>query len=810
MGLVALTVASFLGLVVFAATIDLPKDLLAQTAEHSARVLDRNGRLLRECRGASGTIAFWVPLREVPGGLKDALVAVEDKRFYRHWGVDPLSVVRATMQAVWTGRIVSGASTLTMQLARTLRPRPRTVTGKLYEAAFALRIEASLSKPQILEQYLNRIDFGPNLRGVGAVAQAYFNKPVAALSLAESALIAGLPQSPATYALNRHPERALKRQRTVLDAMVRVGKISINEGDVARREPLKNALSNKAFGAPHFVSSLLQGAFSRDIGGLSVGDIKSAAVLRTTIDPVVQRLTETAVLTSLDDLREHRVTAASAMVVDNASGDVLAYVGSPDFYNEPNQGQVDGVRAKRQPGSTLKPFVYAAAFEGLGYTAATVLSDLEVSFETEVGTYRPRNFDDKFRGPVRLREALGNSLNVPAVRTADALGSARLLAYLRRVGFDSLDQTPEYYGPALALGDGEVSLFELVRAYMTLARGGTALPLRVVTDVTDSRNVTKHAEKLRDERVIPFSVATVITDILKDKTARQSSFGTESVLSFDFDVAAKTGTSKGYRDNWVVGYTEKLTVGVWVGNFDGRPMNNVGGISGAAPIFRSIVQATHGEEFGSLGIPKWQDDEWLAFHYGLKRIEICPISGELRGPFCPHGLTEYVDSQAEFPSCRWHQEVVVDRRNGKLAGPTCPSNVVTKKRFIVFPEEYRAWAKGAERSVAPETYSPNCGASSVDENDDALRILYPSNNSRFVIDPERARNLQQIRLEVRARRTDEEIQLLVDGRVKGTYRLPQEPVWLLEEGQHQLQIANDRGEYSKPLTIRVRAFNESR
>ena len=295
----------------------------------------------------------------------------------------------------------------------------------------------------------------------------------------------------------------------------------------------------------------------------------------------------------MNGLRAKGVTAASAVVIENASGDVLAYVGSPDVFDAENGGQNDGARAERQPGSTLKPFLYELAMEKLGFDPSTRLPDVELHLPVDGGAdYAPRDYDGRFRGPVRLREALGSSLNVPAVWTVQQLGVDALLARLRELGFASLSRDADYYGPGLALGDGEVTLLELARAYATLARGGLDLPLRVVSRVehAGASEVTSLAPDVA-RRVMPERFADLVTDVLKDHDAREGAFGERSVLDFPFEVAAKTGTSKGYRDNWTVGFARAVTVAVWVGNFDGKPMTNVSGITGAGPLFHALMEA---------------------------------------------------------------------------------------------------------------------------------------------------------------------------------------------------------------------------
>lgn len=785
-----------------------PDELLARPPEQSIRYEDRQGNLLREVRAHTGLLSQWTPIEQVPKLFVQALIAIEDRRFYFHPGVDALALIRAAWQDVYSGRVISGASTLSMQLARLIRPHPRTLRGKFMEMALALRIEAKLSKRQILEQYLNRADFGPNLRGLAAASLGYFGKPCSALSNGELTLLAGLPQSPSAYSLALHPERAVARRARVVQQLVRQGILLPNEGAAAMAESVARKRGGSAFGAPHLVSALNSGALATIQPSLDSAILRTARRVRTTLDSELQNRAEVALSTVLDQLRSHHVTAGAVLVVDNSTGDILAYVGSPNFYAEAQKGQIDGVRALRQPGSTLKPFVYAAAFERLGYTAATVLSDLPLRLETQSGSYQPRNFDDQFRGPVRLREALGNSLNIPAVETAAALGGEALLETLHRLGFQSLRESPDYYGPALALGDGEVTLLELVRAYVSLARGGVAIPLRVVTQVTTIAGARPHeftSEPGTGERVLPESTVAVLTDILKDSDARVASFGHNSPLEFRFDVATKTGTSKGFRDNWVVGYTSQWTAGVWVGNFDGTPMQRVGGITGAAPVFHALLEAAspmHPPD--PLPLSRWLAPEEVNHRYRLQPVRICPLSGGISGPHCPHAVTEFIPTDLELPVCNWHRELALDKRNGLLAGPSCPSAEVATRTFEVFPDKFANWAKSVDRLHAPTQESPNCPQSAASVEVGSPQIVYPKNASRFVIDPERPQRLQELRIEVVASNSLRELSLWVDGREYQKSGSPFEFRWPLLVGHHRLSVVTREGEESKPVEIDVR------
>lgn len=803
LSIVGLLLSPVLTLCVSAALTELPAQLSERAPEQSLRVQDRDGNLLREVRTADGELSRWVSLDEVPPFFIDALVAVEDRRFYDHLGVDPLAVVRAAGQWIWHRRVISGASTLSMQLARNLRPRERTVFGKFCEMALALRIEASLSKREILEQYVNRVDFGPNLRGLGAASQSYFARTPAQLSEPELALLAGLPQRPAAFALDAHSERAAKRRAHVLERLHAMKKVAPAELETFAARPIAVVKRRSAFGAPHFVTALIGGR----LDALGAKTEPGASRVRTTIDGGLQRAAEAAVSRGLDRLREHEVSAAAALLIDNASGDILAYVGSPDFYNVPNQGQVDGVRALRQPGSTLKPFLYAAAIEELGYDAATPLADVELRIETPQGAYTPRNYDDRFRGPVRLRDALANSLNVPAVRTAVLLGPDTLLRHLHGFGFDSLTEGPEHYGPALALGDGEVTLLELVRAYSTLARGGREGALRAVVETESTENGVAQPKTASSEvRVLPERTAALITDVLKDPAARAQTFGRGSSLEFDFDVAVKTGTSKGYRDNWAVGYTDRFTLGVWVGNFDGRPMQNVSGATGAAPIFAAILRAVTVEHRpGALPLDERANTSVQgASGSGFERAEVCPLSGLLRTAACPKGVHEWLPHAAERAHCDWHQHLPIDRRNDLLAGPGCPSHVVEERAVELLPAEFTQWAHATGRPRAPSGSSPFCPLPESAAPGDEIAILAPADGARFVLDPDRPRDLQRLRIAVAGAVLRERPRLEIDGSAPVALDDSLRFDWLMQPGEHEFVAIGEGGERSAPVRVSVR------
>ena len=756
----------------------------------SVRVLDREGRLLRDARPKDGSRTAWVSRQEA-GLVSQALVATEDRRFRSHSGVDYLAVLRALGSNLAHDRAVSGASTITMQLARTVRHHPRTLWGKFIEAARALRIERELDTDEILDAYLNRVEFGPNLRGVGAASRAYFDKGPGELSLGEASLLAGLVRGPSYYDLERHPEAAASRRKVVLARMVAAGFIDEEHASTAEQEPIVLQQRMPAFGAPHFVRALLAG---------QLGAVPDAAggTITTTLDADLQRAAEVATQRILSTLGDKHVTAASVVVLDNASGDVLAYVGSPDFFDDARAGQNDGVLARRQPGSTLKPFVYELAMERLGMTPATPLPDIEMHFATPSGDFAPHDYDESFHGPVRMRDALGNSLNVPAVYVADKLGPAAVLERLRTLGF-GLEGTADEYGAAIALGDGEVSLLELANAYATLARAGVFKEVRAARSVGIA-NDTNAVDEAAERRVMPELTAARITDVLKDPKARVASFGEGNVLELSFDVAAKTGTSKGYRDNWTVGFTKQVTVAVWVGNFDGSAMDHVSGITGAGPLFHDVMAAAMSQR-EKLPLP-------IADEPALERVEICPLSGARATPACPGHVFEWLThaEAAELGFDEMHEQVDIDPRNGLRAGhaasPTCER---VSRTFERFPPRYAAWAASAGRSLAPTEFSPDCPPSAADmgAGSGALSIHYPLDDARFVIDPDRSKDTQVLAVSVIAPTATPDVVLLVDGAEVDRKRAPYTLRWPLASGDHTL-VARAGGVDSSPVHLHVR------
>ncbi|MCC6899155.1 MAG: penicillin-binding protein 1C [Polyangiaceae bacterium] len=751
----------------------------------SVRVTDASGRLLREVRADGGVLTSPVRLSELPPEVPLAVLAAEDARFYRHFGLDPLAMARAFGQAVWHRRIVSGASTLTQQLVKNTVKRPRTVRGKLREMAIALRVEAELDKRTILEAYLTRVEFGPNVRGIEAASRLYFDKPAQKLSLAEAAALASIPRGPTLYDPRRGTERLERRRNRVLDRMQASGFVSAEAADRARAEPIVLTAGHVEGGAQHFVRAVLSGALQRELVGRSLTEVE------TTLDADLQREVSTLVRQTRERMAAFDASAAAVIVIDNPTGDVLAYVGAPDFFDLRGLGQNDGVLARRQPGSALKPFVYAVGMARLGLHAASLLPDVELHLSTPEGDYSPKNYDGRQHGPVRLREALGNSYNVPAVFVAQEAGPDKVLELLRQVGLSSLDRSADHYGAAIALGDGEVTLAELANAYATLARGGELRPLRAAkrARLADGGEIALPPADAR--RVLSREVAAVLGDVLADPNARLAAFGRGSALELPFAAAVKTGTSKGYRDNWALGYTREVTVGVWVGNFDGRPMRGSSGVTGAAPLFRDVMVAAMRER--TPGAP--------ADASALTSVEICPLSGQRPGPQCPHRVRElFAGDRVPSASCTMHVEVAIDPQSGLRAGPGCrDAKRVVRERYS---DRFAAWALGAGRPVVPDQWSPRCPGSTA-ESGSAPSVAYPFDGARFVRDPGVAPAAQSILLRARASEGVSSVRFFVDGALVGVSRAPFTRAWSLAPGKHRLHVETNGGASSQPVSFAV-------
>jgi 1A family penicillin-binding protein len=679
---------------------DLPApDDLDDRASHfqTTRIYDSEGNLLNAAFDPNEGLRTAVSLDKFAPTLLQATVATEDANFFSHPGVDPVALARALYYAFREGDIVSGASTIPQQLVKmTFLTPERTYTRKVKEAILASEISRRWSKQQILEIYMNQIYYGNLSYGAAAAAETYFNKNVADLTLAESALLAGLPQLPAYYDPYTHPDRAKERQGVVLGLMVENNVITQAEADAAWQEPLSYHPLEFNLEAPHFtlyVRQQLEQLFGPD------ALYKAGLEVETTLDPRLQAEAERIVAENVGLLGENNISNGALVAMRPQTGEVVALVGSADFDNVEIDGQVNMAMAPRQPGSTIKPLVYLAAFDQPNkplnehWTPGTLVADISENFPDGANPpYVPVNYDGREHGLLPVRQALGNSYNIPAVRAMQAVEVPNFLTFAQRLGITTL--TRPDYGLSLALGAGEVPLTEMTSAFATIANGGMRSAPVLIRKVSDSagavlceENTARPCQARADlnAQVISPVDAFLMTNILSDNEARTAAFGPNSALRLDRPAAVKTGTTNDIRDILTIGYTPQLVTGVWVGNADNSSMRNVSGVTGAAPIWNQFMTVALADE------PAVDFQPPL----GVRQYEVCADTATLPSRACPEKRMQWFaeDRPPLPPEYDLWQSFRVERSSGQLATEFTPPDQVEERTWKVYPEPYRAWAE---------------------------------------------------------------------------------------------------------------------
>jgi penicillin-binding protein 1C len=707
-------------------------------------VLDAHGVVL--ARGAADGIRIPVALDAIAPRMRQATISAEDRRFLIHPGVDPVAAARALLRA---GDQPSGASTITQQLARRLyldRDAGPILARKSREALLAFQLEANRSKREILGLYLNAVYYGRGAYGVEAAARAYFGISAANLDLAHAAYLAGLPQRPSAFEAAGDPA-ARARQWYVLTRMADDGWISRADADAAAREPI----TLRADAPPATAAAFVR--YARDELARIRPDLadRTGLVIETTLDAALEAEIERLMRLRLAALADRNVTDGALVAVEPATGRILAMVGSATDGDVAHGGEINMAIAPRQPGSALKPLLYAAAFEH-GFTPATPLLDIPTTFITPDGPYAPMDSDRSFRGVVSLRVALASSLNVPAVRTLDALGVDALLDMARRFGIGTLTDA-ERYGLALTLGGGEVRLLDLTNAYAALGAGGMLRSPFAVVRVRDAAGQVLY-ERTPTAAQVALSTqhAYLLADILSDADARIPGFGEVTPFELPYRAAAKSGTSTGFRDNWTLGFTPDVAIGVWVGNADGSPMINVSGVDGAGPIWHDAMMAA------AIGRPMG----WYARPPGIIEATACAPTGLRPGPFCPSPVRELFVAGTEPVAV---EHYYTRDANGAIA--------------VDPPAEARAWAGDAGLLLA---------AAAPARPGDPIRIVAPAAGSVFWFAPELG--AQQLALRAAAAPGTERLTFMVDGAIVGDAS-PADPtiMWTLVPGRHTLQVS---------------------
>jgi len=668
----------------------LPTSLGQQEAV-SSQILDRNGNLIYEIYADKKRSP--IKLSDLPVYVKQATISIEDKDFYNHSAFSPTGVIRAVYNTVFKGNL-QGGSTLEQQLVKNaFLTQDRTITRKIREFVLATMVEAIYTKDQILEDYLNQVPYGGNAYGIESASEQYFNKPAKDLDLAQSALLAGLTQAPTYYSpFGVHPELATQRQIDVLNSMVSNKYITEGQADEAKSEVLNFAKPTQ-IQAPHFAlwikDQLVQkyGEQMVNQGGLRV---------TTTLDLDLQNFAQLTVATEVGKLTDLNVKNGAVIVTRPASGEILAMVGSKDYFNATDDGNVNVVLASRQPGSSIKPVNYALAIRDKKITPATIIADVPTCFDVfGQPAYCPVNYDGKFHGGVAARFALGNSFNIPAVRVLALNGVNNFINLSTSMGITTFSD-PSKYGLSITLGGGEVRPYDMAEVYGVFANGGIKQPLVAITKVTDWKGNVLEDNKVNDltgNRVLPQDVSFLISQILLDNNARTEAFGPSSFLNISGhpEVSVKTGTTNDRRDNWTDGYSGQIASVVWVGNNDNTEMNgSVSGITGASPIFNKVIK--YALDKAGKGFYNKADDgqAWPIQPSSVVGATICantglrPVSTDPANPGCPGRFDYFLDATVPAAQDTTHQDLVVYKDTKMIASSSAdPSQVQTENHPIL-------------------------------------------------------------------------------------------------------------------------------
>ncbi|MGC1375514.1 MAG: transglycosylase domain-containing protein [Anaerolineales bacterium] len=739
-GLIIAAIIAVIGYYSIASTLPSVDDLRQRSSQfETTRILDRNGGPLYEILDPNAGRRTYVKLSEISPALVAATIATEDKDFYSHPGFDPAAILRAFVENYTTEGNGGGASTITQQLARALLLSPeeraeRTYTRKAREIILAAEITRTYSKDDILELYLNEIYYGNLAYGIEAASETYFKTTAANLTVAQASFLAGLPQSPAVYDIYNNRQATLDRHLEVLGLMAQLSQerncITVSNSPdpvcLTVDDALKavDEIKNYNFPTPdvnmrypqwvQFVRGQLEAQYDPQT------IYRSGFVVYTSLDPALQDTAQQIVTDQVATLADKNASDGALVAIRPSTGEILAMVGSADFNNAAIHGQVNMATSQtRQPGSSIKPFTYTAAFEK-GWTPATLIWDVPSEFPPSGDPndtrdpYVPVNYDGRFHGPVTVRTAIANSYNIPAVKTLQFVGiyddpttpaKEGLISMMQRLGFTSL--TRNDYGLSLTLGGGDVSLLEMTGGYAVFANGGKRIPPVAILKITDhTGNVVYEYKVPAGEQVIRAEHAYLMTSILSDTVARQPMFGLHPVIDLPFPAAAKTGTTNDFRDNWTMGYTTDLTVGVWVGNADYTPMQNTTGLTGAAPIWAAFMQAATQRLSNGNPTPFVRPP-------GIVDAVICSVSGTLPSKWCPDQRGEiFASDQPPLPASQdlWNK-ASIDTWTGLLASDACKDFVDEKmtmnvsdlfaRQWLRKDDNGRAWAKsmGFDRPV---------------------------------------------------------------------------------------------------------------
>jgi len=751
--------------------VPLPEEKLYP--KQAYRFYDRNQTLIARLISEDGYFRMHVPYEKLSPLFISALLLHEDQYFYNHPGVNPFAVVRAAAQNLVHGRVISGGSTLTMQLARMLDRQPRTLSAKMVETFRAIQLELRFSKQEILAFYLSMAPYGGNLEGVEAAAYAYFNKSARALSASESALLIAIPKSPNRLRPDKYPEAARQARDEVLRRM-REGDLinpdqyrrALLEPVPTRRYPVRNIIAHSAW---HY-------RFQEP----------GRYVWQTTIDENMQLQTLQMLRNHLKGMKQYNISNGSIVVIDNRTREVRVAVGSSDYGAAELLGANDGCRSARSPGSTLKPFLYGLAMQEGLVAEKTVLFDIPINY----GGYSPQNFSRDFAGPVTLREALTESLNIPAVVLSKQLGIDKLHRLLLDGGLSTVDQPSQYYGLPLVLGGVEARLIEMTNLYASLADGGTYRPYRLIRDQSEGG---ESRQLLTPEAT--WLVTHILTDVNRPDFPESWQFSKSRPT-----VAWKTGTSYGHQDAWSIGYTPELTIGVWLGNFDASPSKGLVGSHAAAPLLFDLFQAFQPPS-----------GNWFAKPEAVRQRVVCATCGTMPNRHCQHLVKEYYISNAggsiQDTICEIPQPILIDKRTGQQAEPTTPKKFLQEKVFNIWPSQVAAYLLHTGRPVrdAPPYRLGNMAG----QKYYPPVILSPVRHTQYIQRPDKLDAKHEgIKLEAATTNRIRKVFWFMDEALIGEGD-PVRPLYIRPPpGTHQIRVMDDVGGTDE-VTLVVKAYQES-
>jgi penicillin-binding protein 1C len=739
------------------AVFPLPIDRLHPPS--STVVLDRDGTMLRAFLAPDEMWRLRVASDEIAPVLKRAVVGYEDQRFWWHPGIDPLAIGRAFWANLRAGRVVQGGSTLTMQVARMMEPKARTLPNKLVEAFRALQLEWRYSKAEILTLYLNLAPYGGNLVGVEAAARFYFDKSALGLSLGEAALLAAIPNDPNRNRPDDHVEVAQAARDKVLRLLYERDVISQREQHQARTEPLPERRYALPFTAPHLADHL-------------TSRYASAERLQTTVDVQLQQTASRLLAAHLRGWRPHGITNGAVVILDNATMAVRALVGSVDFFDDEHDGQVNGALAPRSPGSALKPFVYAQALDRGLVGAHALVEDIPVDYNG----YAPENYDRTYSGVVPVREALARSLNVPAVNLSSDLGPEAMYHFFRRGGLTTLTEPAHHYGLSLILGGCEVTLLELTTLYAALANGGTYRPYRLRANDPTGQPI----------RLLSEGASYMVIDMLRD--LRRPDLPAVWEWSRDQPtVAWKTGTSYGHRDAWSIGLTPRYTVGVWIGNMDARGAQALVGADVAAPLLFQVMQR----------LERDVSARWFVPPASVETRRVCTVSGQPATKRCPSTRSElFLPGRTPAQPCRLHEEIWVDAASGhRLCSHCRQGRNYTPQVVTRWPTGVATWLSRTGYPVeAIPQHLPSCRRVAAG---DPPAIRAPQPNATYRLRRGIPADYQRILLEASVSNGTERVYWFVDGEMIHSGDPGERVFFTPSPGQHTLLCMDDEGRSSE-------------